>query len=103
MAEFLRSASMDVQVTSLNEQLRYLGNKPYRLSPLRETEFRLRNYELESDQMRYALRFSAANPWEIKYNNQFFRDYSESLKLEQCPVDRAQSQCFRFPVAEGIS
>jgi hypothetical protein len=83
MAEFLRSASTDVQVTSFSEQLRYLSSKPYRLSPLRETEFRMRNYELEPDQMRYALRFSAANPWEMKYNNQFFRDYSASLKLEQ--------------------
>lgn len=83
VSEFLRSASMDVQVSSFDEQLRYLNNKPYRLSPLRETEFRMRNYELEPDQMRYALRFSAANPWEIKYNNQFFREYSASLKLEQ--------------------
>jgi hypothetical protein len=83
MAEFLRSASTDVQVTSFSEQLRYLSSKPYRLSPLRETEFRMRNYELEPGQMRYALRFSAANPWEMKYNNQFFRDYSASLKLEQ--------------------
>jgi hypothetical protein len=83
MAEFLRSASTDVQVTSFSEQLRYLSSKPYRLSPLRETEFRMRNYELEPDQMRYALRFSAANPWEMKYTNQFFRDYSASLKLEQ--------------------
>jgi hypothetical protein len=80
--QFLLSATSAPSVKSLNEQVKYLRNKPYRLSPLQRLEFRTQNQELQSDQQEYALRITPANPWEIRSNNRYFKAYESSLVYE---------------------
>jgi hypothetical protein len=82
MDDFLRSAENDPEVKTVREQIRYMKEKPYRLSPLQRLEFRTQNRELDRQQQEYALRFSPANPWEIRNNNLYFKAYESSLALE---------------------
>jgi hypothetical protein len=83
IAEFLRSAEVDPEVKTFNDQLSYLQKKPYRLSPLQKLEFRTQNRELITTQQEYAIRINPANPWEMKSNNRYFREYESSLSLEK--------------------
>lgn len=81
--EFLQTAKSDLELTSFDEQIRYLDTKPYRLSPLREMEFRTKNNQLDPSRQDYGLRFSPANPWELKNNSNYFRQYRTTLALER--------------------
>jgi hypothetical protein len=83
VAGFLRSASGDSQLKNTEERLRYINDKPYKLSPLQRLEFRTQNRELQSTQQAYALRVMPSNPWEVRYNNEYFRAFTKSLQLEQ--------------------
>jgi hypothetical protein len=83
VAGFLRSASGDNQLKNTEERLRYMNEKPYKLSPLQRLEFRTQNRELQSTQQAYALRVMPSNPWEVRYNNEYFRAFTKSLQLEQ--------------------
>jgi hypothetical protein len=83
VAGFLRSASADNQLKNTEERLRYMNEKPYKLSPLQRLEFRTQNRELQSTQQAYALRVMPSNPWEVRYNNEYFRAFTKSLQLEQ--------------------
>jgi hypothetical protein len=81
--DFLQGASSHPDLKTFDQQLNYLGKKPYRLSPLQKLEFRTQNRELITTQQEYALRISPANPWEIRSNNQYFKDYRTALQLER--------------------
>lgn len=81
--EFLYTAKSDYELTAFDEQIRYLETKPYRLSPLREMEFRTKNNQLDPSRQDYGLRFSPANPWEIKNNSNYFKQYKNVLSLEK--------------------
>lgn len=83
MQEFLRSASSDHEVTSYEEQIHFLDAKTYRLSPLQKLEFRTRSNQLDPDRQDYGLRFTPANPWEIRSNNQYFQQYKSVLSYER--------------------
>jgi len=83
MAEFLLSVKSDFDLTSFEEQIRYLDNKPYRLSPLQKVEFRTKNNQLDPSRQDYGLRFTPANPWELKNNNLYFKQYRSVLSLEK--------------------
>lgn len=82
IGDFLRSASGDPKVKTLTEQLQYLGGKPYRISPLQKLEVRTQNHELIRGRQDYAVRLTAANPWEVRNNNQYFKAYQSALALE---------------------
>src|SRR5688572_23820750 len=83
MEEFIRSAFEDPEIKTFDEQINYLDGKPYRLSPLQRMEFRTQNQELQADQQEYALRFTPANPWEVRNNNRYFKAYQSSLQFER--------------------
>jgi hypothetical protein len=83
VAGFLRSASTDNQLKNTEERLRYINEKPYKLSPLQRLEFRTQNRELQRTQQEYAIRVTPSNPWEVKYNNEYFKAFTKSLQLEQ--------------------
>lgn len=84
--EFIQSTEQDPQVTLFVEQIEYLKEKPYRLSPLQKTEIRTQNKELTVGQQEYALRFSPANPWELRNNNRYFKAYQSALALEKSMI-----------------
>jgi hypothetical protein len=81
--QFLRSASADRKVLGIRDQINYLNEKPYRLSPVQRLEFRTQNKELVQNQQQYALRVMPANPWEVKNNKEYFEAYAVSLKIER--------------------
>lgn len=82
ISEFLRSAYDAVEVKTSQEQVAYLKTKPYKLSPLQKLEFRTQVREMSLEKQEYALRMQPANPWEIKSNNQYFRDYQTFLSTQ---------------------
>lgn len=84
--EFIQATEQDPQVTLFAEQIEYLKEKPYRLSPLQKTEIRTQNKELTVGQQEYALRFSPANPWELRNNNRYFKAYQSALGLEKSMI-----------------
>lgn len=81
--DFIRSALQDPEIKTFDKQVAYLNGKPYKLSPLQKFEFRTQNRELQTNQQEYALRFTPANPWEIRNNNQYFKAYQSSLLFER--------------------
>ncbi|MBL7857453.1 MAG: hypothetical protein JNM57_07170 [Cyclobacteriaceae bacterium] len=83
VGDFLLTARTDHDVISLEEQIRYLDTKPYRLSPLQKTEFRTGVNQLDPSRMEYALRLNPANPWENKNNTKYFQEYQAVLALEK--------------------
>ncbi len=80
---FLNSASSDVSLKIFDEQINYLKDKPYRLSPLKGLSLRVQNNELNSINDRYGVRVNPANPLEIRRNNQYYTAFRESLELER--------------------
>jgi hypothetical protein len=82
ISEFLASALRDDDVLTYKEQIRYLDQKPYRLSPLQRLEFRTQNRELQETQQEFALRLTPSNPWEVKNNNRYFQSYRDLLALQ---------------------
>ncbi|HEY9045326.1 MAG TPA: hypothetical protein VIN08_05500 [Ohtaekwangia sp.] len=83
ISEFLLSTRQDNIQQSYSNQLSYLQEKPYTLSPIQKVEFRMKDKELSTDQQRYGVRISPANPWELHNTNQYFRHYQTSLSLEK--------------------
>ncbi len=86
VAEFIQSSTQAPQVKTFTDQLSFLQDKPYRLSPLQKLEFRTQNRELISSQQEYGLRFTPANPWEVRNNNRYFQHYQTVLSLEKALV-----------------
>jgi hypothetical protein len=83
VGEFINSAKEDYEVKTFEEQALYLDKKPYRLSPLKELEYRHRNSELLDTENRVGLRVTPANPWEMRANNQYYKNYSSGLALQK--------------------
>jgi hypothetical protein len=83
VGEFLSSAKEDFEVKTFEEQALYLDKKPYRLSPLKELEYRHRNSELLDTENRVGLRVTPANPWEMRANNQYYKNYYSGLALQK--------------------
>ncbi|MBK5277730.1 MAG: hypothetical protein JJE09_02590 [Bacteroidia bacterium] len=83
LAEFIRSSADAPEMKTFSDQLSFLQEKPYRLSPLQKLEFRTQNRELQSNQQEYGIRFTPANPWEVRNNNRYFQQYQTSLSLEK--------------------
>ena len=83
IAKFLLSAHHDTKVNAINEQLLYLDDKPYRLSPLQRLEVRTQSNQLDPARQGYAVRINPANPWEIRNNNQYFQEYRSLLELKR--------------------
>jgi hypothetical protein len=83
LEEFLRSALEDPEVKTFDTQIEYLNGKPYRLSPLREIQFRTQNREMLQTQQEYGIRLSPANPWEMRRQNQYFKEFNNSLSYER--------------------
>jgi hypothetical protein len=80
---FLLSAYQDSEVKSIDAQIQYLNSKPYRLAPINQVQFRTESNQLDPDRQEYALRVNPANPWEVKNNNRYFRDYRTMLELKR--------------------
>lgn len=83
VSQFIGSALKDPEVKTFDEKVSYLQRKPYRLSPLKEVEFRTQNRELLYTQQEYAIRLSPANPWEVRSNNRYFKAFETSLTMER--------------------
>jgi hypothetical protein len=82
MSEFIASAYDDFEVKTFQDQVSYLNRKPYRISPLRETEVRVQNREMLQTHWQYGLRLSPSNPWEMKANSRYYQNVRSSLELE---------------------
>jgi len=80
--DFLKSANEDEKVKSLQQQVSFLEQGSYRLSPLQKFEVRFQNRELNTHLQQYALRFTPANPWEVRNNSRYFSSLTASLVLE---------------------
>lgn len=83
ISEYLGSALQDPEVLTFEDQISFLNTRPYRLSPLREVQLRTQNRELLRDQQEFGVRLSPANPFEIRSQNQYFRDYNSTLSYEK--------------------
>jgi hypothetical protein len=81
--EFIGSALQDEEVRTIADQITYLNGKPYRLSPLKELQFRSQNRELLPTQQEYGIRVNPANPWELKRQNKYFREFNSTLDYER--------------------
>ncbi|RAW00555.1 hypothetical protein [Pseudochryseolinea flava] len=80
---FLLAAREDSEVKSVDNQIKYLDEKPYRLAPLQKIELRTASNQLDPTRQEYGLRVNPANPWELRNNNQYFRQYRSMLALER--------------------
>ncbi len=83
---FLRSAKDDREVRLFEEQLSYLQQKPYQLSPLQKLEVRTRSNQLDPARQDYALRLNPANPWEVRHNNNYFKEFQLVLATRKAIV-----------------
>jgi len=81
--DYLLTASSDEDLQSLEAQIAYLDEKPYRLSYLQKLEFRTQNRELITTQQEYAIRVNPANPWEVRNNNRYFSQLKETLQTRK--------------------
>lgn len=80
---FLLAAQEDSEVKSIDDQIKYLNDKPYRLAPLQKLEVRTASNQLDPARQEYGLRVNPANPWELRSNNQYFRQYKSMLELKK--------------------
>lgn len=82
ISEFIKSATQDPEVKTFTEQKRFLEQKTYTLPFLQRLELRTQNRELLANQQEYAIRVTPSNPWEVRNNNRYFREYRNFLGLE---------------------
>ena len=83
IGEYLGSALQDPEVLTFEDQITFLNTRPYRLSPLRELQLRTQNRELTPTQQEFGIRLSPANPFEMKSQNQYFKEYNTTLSYEK--------------------
>lgn len=83
MENFLLAAWEEPAIKSFAVQDNFLNSRPYQLAPLQKLEFRSKSNQLDLTRQNYALRFTPANPWEIKRTNQYFKTYQEVLQLDK--------------------
>ncbi len=80
---FIRAAKDDPAVSMFDLQVEYLNGKPYRLAPVQKLELRTETNQLDPSRQEYALRVAPANPWELRQNNQYFKELKSSIALEK--------------------
>ena len=83
LGEFLGSALSDHEVKTFSDQMSYLDTRPYQLSPLREVQLRTQNRELITTQQEFGIRLSPANPFELRSQNRYFKEYNKALGFER--------------------
>ncbi len=83
ITQFLLTADQDEDLKSIEDQLTYLDGKPYRLSPLKNFEFRTKSNQLNPDRQDYALRMNPANPWEMRNTTLYYKTYQNSLSIKK--------------------
>jgi hypothetical protein len=83
IGEFIGSSIDDPEVQTFTNQISYLGEKPYKLSPLQSMQFRMQNREMLYDQQEFGLRINPANPWEVRNNNRYFKSYQNFISRER--------------------
>ena len=83
ISEFLRSAKDDRALKLFDDQVNYLQQKPYQLSPLQKLELRTGSNQLDPDRQDYAIRINPANPWEVRNNNNYFKEYQLILTTKK--------------------
>jgi hypothetical protein len=81
--EFLASAVTDPEVQTFQDQIAFLNEKPYKLSPLREVQLRTQNRELIPTQQEFGIRLSPANPFEVQSQNRYFKEFNSALAYEK--------------------
>ena len=81
--DFLRATLEAPAIQVFDQQDIYLESNPYRLSLLRELEFRTESNQIDTERQDYALRLQPANPWEVKRNKEYFQTYQEVLQLDR--------------------
>lgn len=80
---FLISAAQESELDIYQSQISYLNKQPYRMSPVRELEFRTQTNEIGANEQRYGLRLSPANPWEVRNTKRVFKSYQSLLSLKK--------------------
>lgn len=83
MDDFLGSVWEAPVIKAFDNQNIFLETNPYRLSLIRELEFRTESNQLDTERQDFALRLSPSNPWEVKRNNQYFQTYKEVKQLDR--------------------
>lgn len=83
MADFLTSAAQEKELDIYQRQISWLTNKPFRMAPVRELEFRTQSNEIGANEQRYGLRLSPANPWEIRNTKKVFNTYQSLLSIQK--------------------
>lgn len=81
--EFLRSAAQEKELDIYQSQISYLTSNPFRMAPIRELEFRTQTNELGTNEQRYGLRLSPANPWEVSNTKKVFKTYQSLLSIQK--------------------
>lgn len=98
VADFIRSALSDLEVHAYDDQISYLSGKPYILPPIRNLEFRFRSNELDRSLLDYALRIQPANPWEMKYTAEYYRNFRSTLDAGR-DLELKQALVMRYRMA----
>lgn len=80
---FISNAYKHPSVTSFDKQLVYISNKPYSPAPFQKIELRTESNQLDPTRQDYAIRLNPANPWEMRLQNQYFKELSNSLQLKK--------------------
>jgi hypothetical protein len=80
---FINAAKDAPAVSMFDLQVDYLNGRPYRLAPVQKLEFRTESNQLDPTRQEYALRVNPANPWELRQNNQYFKELKSSIALEK--------------------
>ncbi|GEO20108.1 hypothetical protein [Cyclobacterium qasimii] len=83
MDDFLQSALQSSAVKVFDTQDDFLDENPYKLSLIRGLEFRTESNQLDNDRQDYTVRLNPANPWEVKRNNEYFKNYQQMLQLDR--------------------
>lgn len=83
ISQFILTANVDPELRMLEDQIRFLDKKEYRLSPLQRTEIRTQNNQLDISRQEYAIRLTPTNPWESRSNSRYFSQYRNVLSHER--------------------
>ncbi|MBN8575881.1 MAG: TolC family protein [Cytophagales bacterium] len=81
--EFLASAWDAPEIKALTNQEAYLSNKPYRLAPIRKVAIATESNQLDRTRQDYSFRVLPANPWEMRYTNQYFKTYHDLIGIDR--------------------
>lgn len=79
----IKNALDDSEVKMIEDQMRYLNGKPYRLGPIQKMEFRTESNQLDRERQDFALRINPANPWELRSNRLYFKEYRDYLAVQK--------------------